>query len=174
MTFSTLELPLLQRRRYMGTVLAIDPGCTESAWCIYDGEKQIPKDHDKQENAAILERIRYGVGFDAVVIEWIASYGMSVGREVFDTCLWAGRFYQTATDRGMEPTLCFRRTVKSHLCGTTTAKDKDVRAAIIDRYGPDAIGRKATPGPLYGVTADVWAALGVAITFVETTSEVAK
>lgn len=58
-----------------------------------------------------------------------------------------------------------RSEVKRHLCGSLRAKDANVRQAIIDRYGGQAaIGRKATPGPLYGVTSHAWAALAVAIT----------
>jgi hypothetical protein len=56
------------------------------------------------------------------------------------------------------------------LCGATKAKDSNIRQAIMDRYGSareKAIGRKATPGPLYGVSKDIWAAIGVAITFDE-------
>ena len=40
----------------------------------------------------------------------------------------------------------------------------NVRQALIDRHGgATAIGKKASKGPLYGCSADVWAALGVAV-----------
>ena len=48
------------------------------------------------------------------------------------------------------------------------AKDANVRAALIDRFGPSkrkAIGLKATPGPLYGVHSHMWSALAVAVTY---------
>ena len=100
---------------------------------------------------------------------------MAVGAEVFETCVWTGRFIQCWTDSpfsyriGAERPVrrVFRRDVKMHLCGSARAKDANVRQALIDRYGPGkeaAIGRKATPGPLYGVTTHVWAALAVAVT----------
>jgi hypothetical protein len=61
----------------------------------------------------------------------------------------------------------YRADVKLHLCNSHRAKDKNVRQALIDLYGPTkeaAIGRKASPGPLYGLAGDGWAALGVAVT----------
>jgi hypothetical protein len=43
-----------------------------------------------------------------------------------------------------------------------------VRASLIDRFGPykeKAIGKKATPGPLFGIHADEWSALAIAVTW---------
>jgi len=59
--------------------------------------------------------------------------------------------------------------VKLHLCGSARAKDTNIRQALIDRYGGSAaIGKKAAPGPLYGVSKDVWSALAVAVTAADT------
>jgi len=56
--------------------------------------------------------------------------------------------------------------VKMHLCGQARAKDANIRQALIDRFGgAAAIGRKAAPGPLYGISGDVWQALGLAVTW---------
>jgi hypothetical protein len=44
----------------------------------------------------------------------------------------------------------------------------NIRKAIIDLYGPNekrVLGTKKEPGPLYGVSGDGWAALGVGLTF---------
>jgi hypothetical protein len=64
--------------------------------------------------------------------------------------------------------------VKLHLCKSTKANDASIRQALIDRYGPGkerAIGTKKAPGPLYGVKADVWAALALAVTWHDTREE---
>jgi hypothetical protein len=104
-----------------------------------------------------------------LAIEMIASYGMAVGREVFETCVWIGRFMQ-AWHEPAAVRLVYRRDVKLHLCGTPQAKDPNVRQALLDmfpRTGGGAtpqIGTKARPGPLYGVSSHAWPALGVAIT----------
>ncbi len=98
----------------------------------------------------------------------IACYGMAVGKSVFDTCVWIGRFIQAWHK---DYTKIYRRDVKIFLCNSPRAKDGNVRQAIIDRYPPDGdgkipqIGTKKKPGQLFGIHDDIWAALGVAMTF---------
>jgi hypothetical protein len=59
-----------------------------------------------------------------------------------------------------------RRAVKLALCGDSRAKDANIRQALIDRFGGSAaIGRKANPGPLYGISPDVRSALAIAVTY---------
>jgi len=52
------------------------------------------------------------------------------------------------------------------LTDNTCANDASIRQALIDRFGGKdaAIGRKASPGPLHGIAADVWSALALAVT----------
>ncbi len=100
-------------------------------------------------------------------IEMIASYGMAVGREVFETCVWIGRFQEAIEQHGGLVRLIYRRDVKLYHCQSARANDANIRAALIDRYGPGrerAIGIKRSPGPLFGIKADVWSALAVALT----------
>lgn len=99
----------------------------------------------------------------ALVIEEIRSYGMAVGREVFDTCRWTGRFEQAADYRGAHVHWLGRKEIVVHLCGSPKAKDTNVRRALIDRFGGDAAIRKG--GALYGISKDVWSALAIAVAF---------
>lgn len=153
-------------------LLAIDPGPVESAWVLYDTAAHVPVEWEKAPNADVLAFLDE-VCADEVAVEMIASYGMSVGAEVFTTCVVIGRLLERWTGptiRGREPRLVFRRDVKLHLCHDSRAKDANVRQALIDRFGPGkelAIGKKASPGPLYGMAGDCWAALGVAVTAAE-------
>jgi hypothetical protein len=99
-----------------------------------------------------------GREYDLCACEMIASYGMAVGKEVFETCVWIGRFVEIA----YEPVqLVYRRDVKLHLCHSPRAKDANVRQALIDRLGPQ--GTKKNPGPTYGMKSHLWAALAVAV-----------
>lgn len=152
-------------------MLAIDPGNELSAFVVWDGDSIYDK--GKVENRLMLSvltsfHLNYPEG--ECVIEQIAHYGtgMPAGRTVFDTCIWIGRYVQTWADlnRNQEPRLIERRKVKTHLCGSAKAKDGNIRQALIDRYGEP--GTKKEPGKLYGVSADVWQALGLAVTAWET------
>jgi hypothetical protein len=104
------------------------------------------------------------------VLEQVEGMGMAVGKEVFETVHWCGRFHQALVSNGAAVERVTRRAVKLQLCGSMKAKDANIRRALLDRYGPDekvALGTKAQPGPLYGVSKDVWAALAVAVTYLE-------
>jgi hypothetical protein len=155
-------------------LLAIDPGPTESAWVLYNTEARIPVEWAKQPNEpdALVWFGRVAAAADDLAIEMVASYGMAVGADVFETVVWIGRFMERWEDGyGADaPRLVYRRDVKLHICGSSRAKDANVRQALIDRYGGKqrAVGLKASPGPLYGMTGDCWSALGVAITAAET------
>lgn len=155
------------RRRGLGT-LAIDPGPTESGWCILVGSQVM--ESGVMPNAEILDLVSGPPAmYAALAIEMIASYGMPVGREVFETCVWIGRFIQ-AWHEPESVQLVYRKDVKMHLCGTTQAKDANIRRAILDLYprsgggATPQVGTKAQPGPLYGVSTHAWAAIGVALT----------
>ena len=157
-------------------LLAIDPGTTQSAYIVYGTafeKKDAVLKKGIVENGEMLEMLRDGLlNHDAFMrnlyIEMVASYGMAVGQSVFETCVWTGRFIEAW---GGPFEYVYRKDVKIHLCGHTRAKDSNIRQAIMDRYGSErgiAIGTKKAPGPLYGVSKDMWAALGVAITAAET------
>lgn len=151
-------------------ILAIDPGSEESAYVAYNTATRLPVEWDKIPNAQMLTTVS-ALRYDALAIEMVASYGMAVGATVFETCVWIGRFIEREKTCPFPYRRVYRKDVKLHLCGTTRAKDTNIRQALIDRYGPGkdkAVGLKASPGPLYGMKADCWSALAVAITAAET------
>lgn len=138
-------------------VLALDPGTHETAIVVWDGATLHAKEFLRNEDLLALLISGDLLPYDSVAIEMIACYGMPVGKETFETCLWIGRFIE----RAKKPVrLVYRKDVKIHLCGTTKAKDGNVRQALIDKHG--AVGTKNQPGRLYGVSKHIWAALAVA------------
>ena len=137
------------------TILALDPGTTETAFVLWDGRQVLEAEH--WPNAEVRQ-VLIGREYDLCACEMIASYGMAVGREVFETCVWIGRFVEVAR----EPVqLVYRKDVKLHLCHSPRAKDANVRQALIDQIGPQ--GTKKNPGPTYGMRSHLWAALAVAV-----------
>lgn len=149
-------------------LLAIDPGPAESAWLLFDTDTFLPLRWEKTRNAEVLGAFASG---EALAVEALASYGMPVGVETFETAYAIGAFERRWLDiGGPEPIRVYRREVKLHICGDSRAKDSNMRQALIDRYGGSrkaAIGLKASPGPLYGMSGDCWSALAVAITAAE-------
>jgi hypothetical protein len=152
-------------------LLAIDPGPRESAWLIYDAIEKRPVTWAKQPNEQVLDAVNdLRLGMPLLAIEMVASMGMAVGASVFQTCLWIGRFIERRQPSPYR--LIYRDDVKLHLCGHRgRPKDANIRQALLDRYGSTrevAIGKKAAPGPLYGMAGDCWSALAVAVTAAET------
>ena len=159
----------------MGTILAIDPGNEKSGYVVveHDGEEiRRVLEAGKIENRKMLQLLEQKLRWNCqqVVIEMIAGMGMTVGQEVFDTCVWIGRFWQIVLwETGYEPTRIYRREEKLDLCGSLSAKDANIRQALVDRYAPGqpnfGKGTKKDPGFFYGFSADMWAAMAVAVTY---------
>jgi hypothetical protein len=158
-------------------ILAIDPGYEQSAVVRLDAGRVTFSETSPNESVLRALHDRVFAEADVFVIEQVASYGMPVGREVFETVHWAGRFFDAIhwsdiATNGIGSFLARlpRKTVVTQICGSSRAKDANVRQALIDRYGgskAEAVGTKAKPGPLYGVHGDQWAALALAVAWAE-------
>lgn len=153
-------------------LLAIDPGNTESAYALVDATTRRPLAIDKLDNQQLVDHLAsLDPGYiDHVAIEMVASYGMAVGADVFETCVWIGRFQQAVLFRalpGMPVDLVYRKDVKLHLCGTTKAKDANISQALVDRFAAGqpnrGKGTKAEPGWFHGFRADIWQAYALAV-----------
>ena len=158
-------------------IIGIDPGNKESAYVLVDNDLR-PISFCKMENELMYDHmIEHLVdtlkGMDQAeethllfAIEMIASYGMAVGAEIFDTCRWIGTLEERL--RAHEVLLVFRREEKLHICHDPRANDANIRVALIDRFAPDTPnkgkGTKKAPGWFYGFHADIWQAYAVAVT----------
>lgn len=171
-------------------LLALDPGPVKTGW-VYMHSGEID-DFGWQDNETMQQTIRI-LEHDALVIEDVSHMGMAVGKDVFETVRWSGRFDPHCTAFYVD-----RKNVKLTLCGHPQAKDANIRQAIIDRYGGEAVavggkkcqvckgvglrgrgkkrgtcpecagnGYETPPGPLHGVSGHAWSALAVALTYLE-------
>lgn len=155
------------------TILALDPGTDKTGWVIYDTKTHRLLDKGITDNYGLKLYIKSNIGeglYNSVAIEMIASYGMPVGREVFETCLYIGQLMQLMDDAFIPCKLIYRREVKDAICHNGKAKDAQIRQALLDEFprtgggATPQIGTKKQNGPLYGVSSHIWAALAVAIT----------
>ena len=154
-------------------ILAIDPGNIESGYAIIEMPDFKLIEFGKVKNEELLadieDRFVYDTTIDAVAIEMVASYGMAVGKSVFDTCVWIGRFVQALANDGVD--YVYRKDEKMCLCGSMKAKDSNIRQALIDRYAKhdfkNGKGVKKNPDTFYGVSKDVWQAIAVGVTYYE-------
>jgi hypothetical protein len=137
-------------------ILGIDPGNTQSAWVVYDTENKGIIVKGIEDNERLLGNLRYMSTLNVKpFIEMVASYGMTVGKEVFDTVFWIGQFYREMVLAEMNPSLIYRKEVKLILCNDLRAKDKNIRQACLDRLGKDRCK---------GIAKDIWSALAICLT----------
>ena len=149
-------------------IFAIDPGSTQSAYCMMNGDA-LPLHFDKVPNAELVSLIRtYSKSLTAVIIERVASYGMPVGREVFDTCEWIGRYTQVADDINLPVEYILRQEEKLLICKSPKANDATIRKALIDRFAKHDFktgkGNSHSPDFFYNFRADIWAAFSIGVT----------
>lgn len=144
-------------------IMGIDPGATKSSYVVWDCERNAV-DHfaPSLDNWYVLERCRDFCKAQVMAIEQIRGYGIVAGDDTFDTCETSGRFREAHESKGGVVRMIPRKDIKRHLCGNTTTNDKYIRQALIDRFGE--VGTKRQPGPLFGISGHLWAALAVAVT----------
>jgi len=152
-------------------LLAIDPGNTFSAYCLMD-ENYRPIDKGKVENEDLLGYIRQSWDMiDHIAVEMIASYGMPVGAEVFETCVMIGRIEHLADTLGIAHSRIFRKEEKLMLCFDSRAKDANIQRALIERFAQHDLkhgkGTKKRPDWFYGFKADIWAAFAVGTVYLD-------
>lgn len=149
-------------------ILAIDPGPTHSGYALIEAASRRPVEVGKISNDDVSWLIE-DREFERLAIEMVASYGMAVGREVFETCVWIGRFQQHALcDNALARVeLIYRRDVKLHHCGSAKAKDANIAQALRDRFAAGqpnrGKGTQAEPGWFHGFAADIWQAYALAV-----------
>lgn len=157
-------------------IFAIDPGTTHSGCVVveHDG-REITRvlSRGKLPNEELMRQLPYNVGHAEIVVEMVASYGMAVGREVFETCVWIGRFLQLGAvlPEHQPRHIVYRMEEKQALCHNSRAKDANIVQALVDRYAygqPNhGKGTKASPGFFYGFSKDAWQAMAVAATWLD-------
>lgn len=160
-------------------IVAIDPGNRESAYALLDPDLR-PISFVKQANdlmymhmIAAMTKTACEENMDPddytfeFAIEMIASYGMPVGKEVFETCVWIGQLSERL--KKFPITYIYRKDEKMALCNSMKANDANITQALVDRFAPGEMnhgkGTKKNPGWFYGFKKDIWQAYAVGVTY---------
>lgn len=157
------------------TILAIDPAPENSAYCFIrvENNDMFFLEKEKTNNETILNLVK-SEDYDTLVIEGMQNLGRVVGDSVFETCYWIGRFMEGSryNARNIDWHIIKRSEEKKNLCHTVKCKDKDIRKALIDRFSlhdkENGKGTKNNKDIFYGVAADVWSAIAIGVTYVDT------
>lgn len=154
-------------------ILSIDPGTTLSAYCLAEYDTLKPILFDKVPNNQLVDIVPKLINenaMQAVAIEYMQSYGMSVGKEVFETCYFIGELctriaYNTSIKNIRR---IYRKDEKLAICGNLKANDTIIRRNLIDLFAQHDFktgkGVKAKPDFFYGFRADCWSAFAIAYT----------
>ena len=156
-------------------VLSIDPGSKTHGVVLYDAgtERVVMSDKAKDSDGvfalvAELRTVCHVRNVRGIVSVERISPRQGMGGDVLLTAEWSARFVQAAHDAGCDVYWLKRHAVlrELDLGGVAGNRDAAVRRAMVERHGPskaEAVGRKASPGPLYGVSSHSWQALGLAV-----------
>lgn len=135
-------------------IFAVDPGTTDSALVAFDGKRiHMASIMPNDDLLALVRRSKSALAGARMAVETIASYGMPVGRETFETCEFCGRLREAAEANGAKVQRVYRREIKIYLCGTMKAKDANISQALRDKYSKEV---------LKGIKSHLWAAMAVA------------
>lgn len=159
-------------------LLAIDPGNETSGVIFMEESGKILEAYSRYQNEDLIIALRKGIfKADHVAVEMITSYGMAVGSDIFETCVFIGMILEAAQ---VPSSLIYRKEVKMCLCHNLNAKDSNIRRAILDLYPKTGggkvpeVGIKSKPGELFGVSSHAWAALGVGLTWLKNNNKKLK
>lgn len=133
----------------------LDPGSTQSAFIGWDGHAY--SSGHFLANDTLLDLLRTSpLAGVTLGIEQVRGMGMYAGNELFDTCIWTGRFMEAAQHSGATVLLVPRKTVITAIVGIAAAGDKELKAALRAKYGAALDGLRGKEA------SHLWSALGVA------------
>lgn len=139
-------------------IFGLDPGRSETAYCLIDRDFNVLT-AGKAPLVQVLKALEVAPPA-CVVIESIQSYGMAVGRSVFDTCYNIGRILQRCEDLDIRTFLYPRPEYARRICGVGKISDTVLRQALLLRFGGD---KKGEPLHLLRGNSDKRSAFAVAV-----------
>lgn len=156
-----------------GVILAIDPGPSKCGAVLYDADAYTasPFLGGCPSTAELLDHLASEAWEPPalVLVERVQSYGIS-GASLLQTAEVYGHVAGICRVRGVRFGGAYRKEVCDALMVRGGSRDKQVRERVLEHLGTHhglaakaVVGRKATPGPAYGIASHAWQALGLAI-----------
>jgi len=148
-------------------ILAIDPGTTQSAYILWNTEKQTVLSCGLMDNNPFVKKYISFVQCkmaDLIAVEMIQNYGFQMGRSTIETIMFVGElkaFWDANHYDVTEFKLYGRPTIKGHF---NAKKDAMIRASLRMRYGEHEFKKG---GKFYGVKKDIWSAMAIAVALTE-------
>lgn len=178
----------------MRYVLGIDPGTTETAYCLCTmSDKQSPlslkvQQFAKIENedmAEVLEnlvcesQVNKEIEELEIAIEHLESYGMAVGKTTFETAYFIGRLTEICNRYDIAISRVYRHEEKNLICHSVKANDSTIKQALVDIFAehPEinhGKGSKNKPDYFYGFKADCWSAFAICYTYCKRLEEISQ
>ena len=170
-------------------ILGIDPGTTETAYCLCKVEEittgskpplsiiRFDKAKNDEVKEELLKAIKELSGKDdtmTVAIEHLESYGTAVGKSTFETAYYIGELrelcfcYELSGDK-LNVERIYRHEEKMRICHSMKANDATIKRMLVDTFSknPDknyGKGTKSDPDFFYGFKADCWSAFAICCT----------
>lgn len=150
-------------------ILAVDPGSETHGVVLYNAASRRLSWVDKAASIEDICSRMHSMWADGVpyrvVVERVTAQQYAAN-SLLRTAEWGGYIMAEAKGCGAPFLWLTRSQVLTELHVSGGSRDAQVRARMIELHGGSkeaAVGKKAAPGPLYGVTSHAWQALGVAV-----------
>jgi hypothetical protein len=123
------------------SIFAVDAGSEKSAFVIFNPLTQCIESMGIEANADLLRTLVAPMHVSVFAFEKLTPYGFPVGKEVFETIEWNGRFRQAAERHNVTVFPVTRKACVVHHTRRSTGGDKEIRASMIARFPNEDIAR---------------------------------
>lgn len=164
----------LKSQKTIRYILGIDPGTTETAYCLVKilADKFSIVEFKKAENYIVFMDVEMIIHeyHPEVAIEHLESFGMPVGKSVFETAYYIGELTQLCKHNNTDVYRIYRHDEKNQICHSVKANDGTIKQALVDIFAehPEVNHGKGTknhPDFFYGMKADCWSAFAICYTY---------
>lgn len=161
---------MLEESNLHNVILGLDVGTTQTGYCFVDEDTFKPIQFGKIDNELIYSEIHRLAEIKCnrrIALEQFAFYGRAnaMGATTIEAITWNGKFIRECEHLKLPWEFVLRKEETMLIVGNAKSGDKEVRHALISRFGKTKSGKgtKKNPDFFYGFAEDVWSAYSVAL-----------